>query len=263
MTKRNVDEGALAPLTPGSLGRSLSASSDSGLSVASQGQRRGPPQDGHLQTGKPLPGLDFEIASPLLEVMTELAARGRGDAVGAGSGLGANVNGAPPSPERETDILDDEREKAPASEGPGSGSSLFRNLTETQTDSWVGGGGGAREGKLPPPAAPARGVSSRDAVKRGGEKDPANPPASDPEDLTSLTADVDESIEQLNRLILDLDPTFVPPTPHCSTLSRSASLNTNGISHKGKTQKSGEGPSRPWERRRRSVNKADKICGVP
>ncbi|XP_029542757.1 tensin-3-like isoform X2 [Oncorhynchus nerka] len=52
------------------------------------------------------------------------------------------------------------------------------------------------------------------------------------EELASLVTDMDESIEQLNRLILDLDPTFIPvPTRHpVPPLSRSASLHTNGIS---------------------------------
>ncbi|XP_071007349.1 LOW QUALITY PROTEIN: tensin-3-like [Oncorhynchus clarkii lewisi] len=51
------------------------------------------------------------------------------------------------------------------------------------------------------------------------------------EELASLVTDMDESIEQLNRLILDLDPTFIPvPTRHPALpLSRSASLHTNGI----------------------------------
>ncbi|KAM9530358.1 tensin-3-like [Salvelinus alpinus] len=52
------------------------------------------------------------------------------------------------------------------------------------------------------------------------------------EELASLATDMDESIEQLNRLILDLDPTFIPvPTRHPALpLYRSASLHTNGIS---------------------------------
>ncbi|XP_029606449.1 tensin-3-like [Salmo trutta] len=52
------------------------------------------------------------------------------------------------------------------------------------------------------------------------------------EELASLATDMDESIEQLNQLILDLDPTFIPvPTRHPALpLSRSASLHTNGIS---------------------------------
>ncbi|XP_045562285.1 tensin-3 [Salmo salar] len=52
------------------------------------------------------------------------------------------------------------------------------------------------------------------------------------EELASLATDMDESIDQLNQLILDLDPTFIPvPTRHPALpLSRSASLHTNGIS---------------------------------
>lgn len=228
--KSSCEEGGPLLLRPGSLGRSErtpSASSDSGLSVASQGQRGGAPQDRHTHTGKLLPGSDFEIAPPLLEVMTDLAARGRGD-----SGPGAAINGGASPRQRETDVLEDERgaDAAPAS------SSVFQNLPGTQAGSWIHA--------VPPPA---RGLSSREAVQKGAQKGAQRAPvmtpstSSDPEeDLTSLTADVDESIEQLNQLILDLDPTFVPVPTRCSPLSRSASLHANNISHEGKTHQSGE-----------------------
>lgn len=93
------------------------------------------------------------------------------------------------------------------------------------------------------PNAPTRGSSSRDAVQRGlstlsgdskpqdhqssdalfgHEKQPCKPsetdqaaegtrPGSEEQDLSSSpTLDIDQSIEQLNKLIMDLDPTFVP-----------------------------------------------------
>lgn len=149
-------------------------------------------------------GREFEITLPLLEVMTELAARGRGDAVAVESGPRLSISGAPSSCERESDIFDDERDAD---------------------------------------AFPASEVLSREAVQRGGKKEPVNNPntSSDAEeDLISLTADVDESIEQLNQLILDLDPTFVPVPTHCSPLARSTSLHTNGISPTGQMHQSGE-----------------------
>ncbi|KAJ7986348.1 hypothetical protein DPEC_G00338990 [Dallia pectoralis] len=108
------------------------------------------------------------------------------------------------------------------------------------------------------PATPYRGSSSRKAEHRvmvGGVESPApnesdakaeqttrnthtEPTASvsgEPcgqDELASLAIDMDESIEKLNQLILDLDPTFIPvPTRHTPLpLSRTASLYTNGTS---------------------------------
>ncbi|KAM6918579.1 LOW QUALITY PROTEIN: tensin-3-like [Xenentodon cancila] len=45
------------------------------------------------------------------------------------------------------------------------------------------------------------------------------------EEFKSLTKDIDNSIDQLNQLIMDLDPTFTP------VLSRSASIKRNGGTH--------------------------------
>lgn len=193
--------------------------------------------------------------------MTELVAscRGDGDAAGDESGLGRTVNGEVSSSERETDILDDEDEA-----GPGSNGSLSsENLPGTQkpaqyaTRSWVRQqqmadaiddvGAQGRSNRPPPlaiPETPPRGHSSRAAVQRGltFEETPRSADAASTcqeDELASLTTDIDESIEQLNQLILDLDPTFVPVPTRCSPLSRSASLNTNGLSLKGRTHQSG------------------------
>lgn len=195
-------------------------------------------------------GPDFHITLPLLEVMTELAARGRGDAVAVESGPGLFVRGAPLWGERGRDTFDVERgaDASAASEVLSSNSmgSIFQNLPGSLTDSWIPGGEHVREGKLPPlaaPTAPAGGVSSREVVQRGAKKEPvndANTSSGAEEDLTSLTADVDESIEQLNQLILDLDPTFVPVAAHCSPLTRSTSLDTSSMGHTGQTHQSGE-----------------------
>ncbi|KAG7513725.1 tensin-3-like isoform X1 [Solea senegalensis] len=267
--KKSREEGLSFPLTtssPSWSDRALSASSDSGLSVASQGrteawQRRGAPQDKRAQAGKPLPGVDFEIVQPLLEVMAELAACSGGHVEVAGdeSGLGHTINGEASSSERETDILDDED----VADGVPSSRSICSLSSETSsTHSWVrqhhhpvvvedvisdtylkvdaeGRSSSVRKERPPPlvaPDTPHRGVSSREAVQRGQN---TGDTGDNEDDLTTLTTDFDESMEQLNQLILDLDPTFVPVPTRCAPLSRSASLHTNGLSHKGNTHQSG------------------------
>ncbi|XP_024919917.1 tensin-3-like isoform X3 [Cynoglossus semilaevis] len=289
LRKKSSEEGASFSLTissPSCSDRTLSASTDSGLSVASQGrttakQRRGSPQDKHTRAGKPVSGLNFEIAQPLLEVMAELAACGGVEAKVAGdeSGLGLTINGETSSSERETDILDDE-DGVDGAEPSGlevpSLSHRARVQPEYSTHSWVKqqqvvvvSDGYQVDGKekvstrrldQPPPLVapntPLRGVSSREAVHRGqavhedtvhnvtesqDSLSPHTKPCSSQQedDLSSLNTDIDESIEQLNQLILDLDPTFVPVPTRCAPLSRSASLHTNGLSHKGNSHLSG------------------------
>ncbi|XP_053715008.1 tensin-3-like isoform X2 [Synchiropus splendidus] len=139
--------------------RSPSASSDSGLSVGSQGgtcaRQRPGPEEG-APAGRQVYGAQVEVAQPLLDIMAELAAAGRGEVLTTG----------------ETPILE------------------------------------ARvAGSKPGPAADD--VTARSAA---------------PQDLSSLSTDVDESIEQLNQLILDLDPTFVPVLTRRSPQSRSTSV---------------------------------------
>lgn len=291
--KKSSEEGSYFPLTsssPSCSDRAPSASSDSGLSVASQSltgarQQRGAARDNCTQAGKLLPGVDFEIAQPLLEVMTELAARGGdGEIAGEESGLGHTINGEASSSERETDILDDEDEVGgvapPASDMPslsGIGSLSLENLPETHrsaqmeysTQSWVQQqqmvdlvtdnytavdrrSRGLVKEKPPPlvaPDTPPRGISSREAVQRGlmdedgmrsFTQNSTHTSSCQEDELASLSTDIDESIEQLNQLILDLDPTFVPVPTRCAPLSRSASLHTNGLSHKGNTHLSGK-----------------------
>ncbi|XP_062251802.1 si:ch211-191a24.3 isoform X2 [Platichthys flesus] len=273
--------------SPGCSERAPSASSDSGLSVASQGrttarQRRGPVKDRSAQAGRLLSGLDFEVVQPLLEVMAELAACGGGVELARDeSGLGHTLNGEASSSERETDILDDEDEAeeaaAPALEEPGSRSlcSLYstRSWVQQQQRADVVGdndldmdaqrrlsrGRAERPPPLVVPDTPPRGTGSSQAVHRGPLDEggahnltqhtgdtrnsqfahTTQSSAHHQDDLASLTTDVDESIEQLNLLILDLDPTFVPVPNSCAPLSRSASLYTNGLSHKGNTHLSG------------------------
>ncbi|XP_026200772.1 tensin-3 isoform X2 [Anabas testudineus] len=304
--ERSSEEGFCFPLTsssPSYSDRAPSASSDSGLSVASQRltearQKRGAARDKGTHPGRQLPGLDFEIAQPLLEVMSELAALGGGEEmVGEESGLGHTINGEAESSERETDILDDEDEvddvAAPVSDMLNSssiGSLSLENLPETQrsdqteysTHSWVrqqqmvdlthnnftAVGGKERPKRMgkdrPPPLVapdtPPRGFSSREAVQRGlmdengthsfTQNTNHTSPCQEDE-LASLTTDIDESIEQLNQLILDLDPTFVPVPTRCAPLSRSASLHTNGLSHKGNTHLSG------WKQHKQASDMTD------
>ena len=288
--KTSGEEGAPFPLTsssPSCSDRAPSASSDSGLSVASQGrttarQWRGPVKDTSAPAGRLLPGLDFEIIQPLLEVMTELAACGGGGVEVAGdeSGLGHTLNGEASSSERETDILDDEDEAdeaaASALEEPSSSGVCSLNSTRSWVQQQMEDVAGdndldmdaqrtlsrGRAERPPPlvvPDTPPRGISSSQAVHRGPldeggahnlrqhTDDTRNAQSAHTtqssslheDDLASLTTDVDESIEQLNQLILDLDPTFVPVPNSCAPLSRSASLHSNGLSHKGSTHLSG------------------------
>lgn len=292
--QKSSEEGAALPTSsPSCSDRTPSASSDSGLSVTSQRQYRaalnkGSAQDKSIQARKLIGELDFEIAQPLLEVMAELAARGRGEEMAADqSGLGVVVNGEASSSERETHILDDEHE-GDNEAAPASSSSICslssENLPETHTEysthSWVQQQqmvdvtihtyleydgeervSRVREGRPPPlvvPDSPARGLSSREAVQKGlrnesgthckdAKKDThkiqsvnnTHDATSKEDDLASLTTDIDDSIEQLNQLILDLDPTFVPVPTRYTPLSRSASLNTNGLSHRGNAHLSG------------------------
>uniref|UniRef100_A0A8C4FEH7 Tensin 3 n=1 Tax=Dicentrarchus labrax TaxID=13489 RepID=A0A8C4FEH7_DICLA len=272
--KKSSEEGALFSLTtssPSCSDRAPSGSSDSGLSVASQGRagaghKRGAAGDKSTLAGKLVAGVDFEIAQPLLEVMTELAASGgEGEVAGDESGLGLTINGEASSSERETDILDDEDEVAASGlDMPSSSSicslsseSLPGTQTEYSTRSWVqqqqmvevvtdnylevDGGARLKRGRKerPPPLVapdtPLRGMSSREAVQRGpGDDDGTHNGQSvsttlasscQEEDLASLNTDIDESIEQLNQLILDLDPTFVPVPTRCAPLSRSGNTN--------------------------------------
>ncbi|KAF3690455.1 Tensin-3 Tensin-like SH2 domain-containing protein 1 Tumor endothelial marker 6 [Channa argus] len=280
--KKSSEEGSYCDRAP-------SASSDSGLSVASQGlsaarQRTRAAQDNCSEAGRLLSGVDFEIIQPLLDVMTELATCSGGVGVRPGdeSGLGHTLNGEASFSERETDILDDEDDVAPLALEMQSSNSIgslsSENLPDTQrsaqteysTHSWVQqqrmvddttytyaavdgeqGPKRLRKERPPPlvaPDTPLRGLSSREAVQRGliGEdgtnsatKNPTHTSSCQQDELTSLTTDIDESIEQLNQLILDLDPTFVPVPTRCAPLSRSASLHTNGLSHKGNPHLSG------------------------
>ncbi|KAI4829026.1 hypothetical protein KUCAC02_023090 [Chaenocephalus aceratus] len=144
-----------------------------------------------------------------------------------------------------------------------------------------------RKERPPPlvvPGTPPRGFSSREAVQRGLEDEDGthNVPLStyvthniqsvntrqglscQEEDLSSLTTDIDESIEQLNQLILDLDPTLflflpaVPPSPDQPPSTPMASATreipicqhghlykTNSVDYRGETDGSDIVPPTP------------------
>ncbi|KAJ3598864.1 hypothetical protein NHX12_032827 [Muraenolepis orangiensis] len=186
---------------------------------------------------------------------------GRVDEGGGGSSPG----------ERETDILDDDEDleesqsrsvcAAYASVGPLSPDAMHPGLpgriypapSDYSAPSWTRGAmtnGGTSPSSCggSAPVTPPRGSSSREAVLRIAVGDATSSSLSSPsredgeeelDDLSSLASDMEESIEQLNQLILDLDPTFVPVHTHCSPLSRSASLHTNGLSSRGQDHKAG------------------------
>lgn len=48
------------------------------------------------------------------------------------------------------------------------------------------------------------------------------------EEFKSLTKDIDNSIDQLNQLIMDLDPTFVPVSSRSSSIKKNNSIHING-----------------------------------
>ncbi|XP_026147069.1 tensin-1-like isoform X1 [Carassius auratus] len=73
--------------------------------------------------------------------------------------------------------------------------------------------------------------ASKPSLPDSGFPETQSEPDKDDE-FATLALDVDQSIEQLNQLILDLDPDFEPvPTQAKSHMTRSASLQTNGITH--------------------------------
>ncbi|XP_071400782.1 tensin-3 [Centroberyx affinis] len=52
------------------------------------------------------------------------------------------------------------------------------------------------------------------------------------EEFKSLTVDIDNSIDQLNQLIMDLDPTFVPVSTRSSSIKRNGGAHVNGSATK-------------------------------
>ncbi|XP_035268165.1 tensin-3-like [Anguilla anguilla] len=94
--------------------------------------------------------------------------------------------------------------------------------------------------------APTRGRSSAEAVQRARSVEPPPPPASPgrEDELTALAVDIDESIDQLNQLIMDLDPTFVPIPTRSNSVKKDgrghangpASVCTNGVSRMHSTE---------------------------
>ncbi|KAK7150559.1 hypothetical protein R3I93_011716 [Phoxinus phoxinus] len=82
-----------------------------------------------------------------------------------------------------------------------------------------------------------RGASKPSLPDNGFPEAQAEPEKDD--EFATLALDIDQSIEQLNQLILDLDPDFEPiPTQARSHMTRTVSLHTNGKTHLGGRAKS-------------------------
>ncbi|XP_054350681.1 tensin-3 isoform X5 [Pongo pygmaeus] len=126
------------------------------------------------------------------------------------------------------------------------------------------------------PLTPTRGTSSRVAVQRGVGSGPHPPDTQQPSPSKAFkprfpgdqvvngagselstgpspgspTLDIDQSIEQLNRLILELDPTFEPIPTHMNALGSQANGSVSpdsvggGLRGSSRLPDTGEGPSR-------------------
>ncbi|XP_061539176.1 si:ch211-191a24.3 isoform X2 [Phycodurus eques] len=70
-------------------------------------------------------------------------------------------------------------------------------------------------------------------------------------ELASLSIEIDDSIEQLNQLVLDLDPTFVPVSTGCAPLSRSTTFKSSGLKDKRNTHLTG------WKRKKQISDVTD------
>uniref|UniRef100_W5N645 Tensin 3 n=1 Tax=Lepisosteus oculatus TaxID=7918 RepID=W5N645_LEPOC len=82
------------------------------------------------------------------------------------------------------------------------------------------------------PDTPTRGSSSRDAVQRATialkESNGLHIASKEEDSPASLAMDIDQSIEQLNQLIMDLDPTFVPIPTRSNSVKREGTGQVNG-----------------------------------
>ncbi|XP_051929512.1 tensin-3 [Hippocampus zosterae] len=109
---------------------------------------------------------------------------------------------------------------------------------------WVAPGGGRRSQETargaPQEQANAGGVTEKaDFGKTAQSAHPADAWPSQEAEFASLSLDVDDSIEQLNQLILDLDPTFVPVPTARAPLSRSTSVQSGGLCDQGNSHLTG------------------------
>ncbi|KAM9216843.1 tensin-3 [Dugong dugon] len=109
----------------------------------------------------------------------------------------------------------------------------------------VGSGPNPPETQLPPPSKAFKPVFANENAMNGVDLE-LNPVLSP----GSPTLDIDQSIEQLNRLILELDPTFEPLPTHMNTLGSqtNGAATPDGVGSRlrasGRLQDPGEGPSR-------------------
>nr|XP_055041808.1 tensin-3 isoform X1 [Misgurnus anguillicaudatus] len=251
-----------------------SLSSDSGLSSASQwtgGQVSGfnisNCSEDQTQLHKVIPGVRMEQEQHFLGPIPP----NRQDASFYNSN---HLNGAAIFTERETDIIDDDDISAPNDTIPAiSGSKETLSSRETfglsslrseqnacrggdsinmnpsvstgyQTHIWVKqqqSVSGSSFSNTPSDIRPRQiDVTEihRD-VNKASVPDNGFPKAEKADEFATLALDIDQSIEQLNQLILDLDPEFEPiPTKTRGHMTRSASLHTNGKIHSGEKAKS-------------------------
>lgn len=172
-----------------------------------------------------------------------------------------HMNGKSTSAQRETNILDDEDERtyAAIASNPKETSLKLPVLSRCAYTAWSEDAG---DGAHPDDTwTPTRTSSSNDQthiwvkqqqlvsadcfidhmsdrlehkVEPGMKTDSteAEPEADKDDEFASLALDIDQSIEQLNQLILDLDPEFEPvPTLARGHTTCSTSVRTNGVGH--------------------------------
>lgn len=164
-----------------------------------------------------------------------------------------HMNGTSMNAQRETSILDDENERTSAaivsdsketdrkppvlsryeysedrSEDTGDTRTHAHTSSSDQTHIWV------KQQQLVSPASYIYNISDRleQKVEIKNESLEAEPEADKDDEFASLALDIDQSIEQLNQLILDLDPEFEPvPTLARGHMTCSTSARTNGVGH--------------------------------
>lgn len=102
------------------------------------------------------------------------------------------------------------------------------SLSSDQTHLWV------KQQQLVSPDSYIYNMSDRleQKAESGNKIDSLEPNTDKDDEFVSLALDIDQSIEQLNQLILDLDPEFEPvPTLARGHMTCSTSVRTNGVGH--------------------------------
>lgn len=212
---------------------------------------------------------------PRVHVLTsEIAITSDGDVRAAGDNFHHidptfHLNGKSMSAQRETNILNDEDgfttatvvsdtketdlklpvlrrcEYSVQSEDAGNGvhpddTQTLASSSSDQTHLWV------KQQQLVAPDSYIYNMSDRleQKAESGNKIDSLEPNADKDNEFVSLALDIDQSIEQLNQLILDLDPEFEPvPTLARGHMTCSTSVRTNGAEHligQAKSSRSGK-----------------------